>query len=61
MEQVTAPIIQLYLTLGCDLTQIPETDYEAFTLALHFLAVSGFLYALIHGLFKLCFAGIRRF
>lgn len=61
METLTGPIIQLYQTLGCDLTVIPETDYEALVLVLHFLAVSGFLYAMIHSMFKLCFAGVRRF
>ena len=61
MEVLTAPIIQLYQKLGCDLTVIPTSDYEPLVLELHFLAVSGFLFALIHSMFKLCFAGVRRF
>ena len=61
MEALAGPIIQLYQTLGCDLTVIPTTDYEALVLVLHFLAVSGFLFALIHSMLKLCFAGDRRF
>ena len=61
MEALTGPIIQLYQILGCDLNVIPTSDYEALVLVLHFLAVSGFLFALIHSMFKLCFAGVRRF
>lgn len=46
------PIINLFYTLGCDLTTAPTNDYEAILLAMKFIACLVLIYLFCKSLFK---------
>lgn len=50
---------QLYSILGCNLDHVPIDEFEAFTMALQFLAATVFLIMFGRALFKLMCSGLR--
>lgn len=50
---------QLYSLLGCNLDHVPATEFEAFTMALQFLAASIFLVMFAKACFKLMCSALR--
>ncbi len=46
------PVIQLFQSLGCDLTQIPTNDYEGLVLILKFIACLALILMFLKSLFK---------
>lgn len=46
------PVIELFMTLGCDLTVVPANEFECFLLALKFIAASTFIVMFLKFLFK---------
>lgn len=50
---------QLYSILGCNLDFVPSNEFEAFTVALQFIAATVFLIMFGRALFKLMCSGLR--
>lgn len=50
---------QLYSILGCNIDHVPANEFEAFTMALQFLAASIFLVMFARACFKLMCSALR--